>query len=636
MYHNFFLYICNLKEIKNTNTMAYDKLFTEFPEVTTEQWETAIEKDLKGADYNKKLIWKTIEGFDVKPYYRAVDLKGLEYLQNNPNEKPFVRGYEDKGNDWEIRMNIDTDDIHAQNQIALECLERGVNSVGFNAKNIQSEEDFKILLNGIYPDYIRINFLKSSNFLNLLQLFVSYCKNNNIDTKKVKGSLNFDSYFFALKHGKFWGSNKENMDEAAQIMKYAIENLPQFKTITINGNIFSNAGGNISQELGFSLAIANEYLYNMTERGIKAEDCVERMMFSFATGSNYFMEIAKIRAARLLWTNVAEQYSKDDKAARIFIHTEDTKYNKTVFDAYVNMLRTTTETMSAVVGGANSIAVMPFDIAFKPSDEFSRRIAINQQILLKEESYLDKIVDPSAGSYYIETLTNNIAQKAWELFKEVEQQGGYEQAIRNNVVQQKIKDTEALRAKDVARRKTVIVGTNQYPNITEKEVSIENVGCDGCHDKGEKEFDTLTFKRAAEPFEALRIAVIHSEKKPKVFNLLYGNLAMRNARQGFSTNFFGVAGYDIISKPTDDIAKGCEDALKENPDILVLCSSDEEYPEFVKNALLILKGKVKHIIVAGNPEDAIKAEFNAMGVTDYINVRTNALDSLTKYNNALI
>ena len=616
--------------------MAYEKLFAEFPEVTTEQWEAAIEKDLKGADYNKKLVWKTIEGFDVKPYYRAVDLQGLEYLQSNPDEKPFVRGHQANGNNWEIRMDIDTDDLVAQNRIALECLERGVNSVGFNTKNVQTEDDLKTLLDGIYPQYIRINFLKSGNFLNLLQLFVSYCKNNGIDCKEVKGSINFDSYCYALKHGKFWGSNEENMDEAAQIMKYAIENLPLFKTITINGNIFSNAGSNISQELGFSLAMANEYLYFMTERGIKAEDCVQRMMLSFATSSTYFMEIAKIRASRLLWTNIAEQYSKDEKASRLFVHCEDTKYNKTVFDAYVNMLRTTTETMSAVVGGADSIAVMPFDIAFKPSDEFSRRIAVNQQILLKEESYLDKIIDPSAGSYYIETLTNNIAEKAWELFKEVEKQGGYAQALRNNFVQQKIKDTEALRAKDVARRKTVIVGTNQYPNITEKEVRIEkDCQCNCCSEEG-KEFDTLPFKRAAEPFEQLRIKVINSDKKPKVFNLLYGNLAMRNARQGFSTNFFGVAGYDIVSKPTDDIVAGCQDALKENPDIVVLCSSDEQYPEFVKAALPVLKGKVKHIIVAGNPEDALKEEFNAMGVTDYINVRTNALDSLTKYNNDLI
>lgn len=616
--------------------MAYDKLFEQFPEVTTEQWEAAIEKDLKGADYNKKLIWKTIEGFDVKPYYRANDLKDLQYLNTNPNEKPFVRGHQSKSNDWEIRMDMDTEDLNAQNTMALECLDRGVNSIGFNAKNVQTKEDLAVLLKGIYPQYIRINFLKSKNFLNLLQLFVEYCKDNGINAKEVKGSVNYDSYCFALKHGRFWGDNQQNMDEAASIMKYAMENLPLFKTITVNGNVFSNAGSNISQELGFSLAMANEYLYYMTERGIKAEDCIERMMLSFATGSTYFMEIAKVRAARLLWTKIAEQYTKDDNAAKIFIHCEDSKYNKTVFDAYVNMLRTTTETMSVAVAGADSIAVMPFDVAFKQSDDFSRRIAANQQILLKEESYLDKIVDPAAGSYYIETLTNNIAEKAWEYFKEVEKQGGYEKAIRCGYVQKSVKEIEALRAKDVAKRKTVIVGTNQYPNITEKEVHIEKKGCCCCCCEGEKEFEPLKCKRAAEPFEALRVSVINSEKKPKVFNLLYGNLAMRNARQGFSTNFFGVAGYDIVSKPTDDIVKGCEDALKENPDIIVLCSSDDEYQEFVKAALPVLKGKVKHIIVAGNPEDALKEEFNALGVTDYINVRTNALESLTKYNNALL
>jgi len=616
--------------------MAYDKLFTEFPEVTTQQWEEAIEKDLKGADYNKKLIWKTIEGFDVKPYYRASDLKGLEYLENNPNEKPFVRGDRDKDNDWEIRMDIDTDDIKTQNTIALEFLNRGVNSIGFNTKNIKTKKDLELLLDGIYPEYIRINFLKSCNYLTLLELFVDYCKDKKYNTAKIKGSINFDAYFFALKHGYFYNNLEDNMQEATKIMKYAIVNLPLFKTITINGNVFSDAGSNISQELGFSLAIANEYLYNMTQRDISVEDCVKRMMLSFATGSTYFMEIAKIRATRLLWSNIVNEYSKDDNTAKIFIHCTNTKYNKTVFDAYVNMLRTTTETMSAVIGGADSIAVMPFDLVFKQSDDFSKRIAVNQQILLKEESYLDKIVDPSAGSYYIENLTNNIAQKAWEWFKEVEKRGGAEKAIRENFLQTSIAEIETLRAKDIAKRKTVIVGTNQYPNITEKKVKIEKRDCCCCGKEENKEFETLRSKRAAEPFEKLRISVIQSEHKPKVFNLLYGNLAMRNARSGFSTNFFGVVGYDIVSKPTDNIEQGCKDALQENPDIIVLCSSDEEYPEFVKCALPILKGNAKHIIVAGNPEDALKEEFNALGVTDYINIRTNALDSLTKYNNDLI
>ncbi|MBQ7984023.1 MAG: acyl-CoA mutase large subunit family protein, partial [Bacteroidales bacterium] len=450
----------------------------------------------------------------------------------------------------------------------------------------------------------------------------------------VKGSINFDPYCYALTNGKFWGEVKSNMDTAARIMQFAKDNLPMFKTITVNGNIFGNAGSSISQQLGFTLACANEYMYNMVERGIKAEDCAERMMIVFDTGSTDFMEIAKIRAARLLWSAVAGQYSKEEKAAKIFIHTEDTVYNKTVFDAYVNMLRTTTETMSAAIAGADSITVKPFDTAFKHSDEFSRRIAVNQQILLKEESYLDKIVDPAAGSYYIETLTNNIAEKAWEYFLETERKGGYEQAIRENYIQDTVAATENQRAKDIAKRKTVIVGTNQYPNITEQDVNIEKQDCKDSNDG--QEFKALTPLRAAQPFEKLRIDVIKSQKKPKVYNLLYGNLAMRNARQGFSTNFFGVAGYQIISKPVDDIIQGCKEALEEKPDILVLCSSDEEYAEFVKQALPKVKGKIKHIIVAGNPEDSLKEEFNTLGVTGYINVRTNALEALTAYNNDLL
>lgn len=620
--------------------MTDDKLFTEFPQVSTQEWEQAILKDLKGADYQKKLIWKTIEGFDVKPYYRASDLEGLEYLKTNPAQSPYTRGYKQKDNSWDIRQDFDTDCITSQNKMALQALDRGVNSLGFNAKNIETLEQMDLLLKDIRVDCIKVNFLKSKDFLKLLELYVQYLQSKGYDNKKAEGSINFDSYFFAMKHGGFYLSNEQNMDQAYKIMCYAKENLPLFKTITVNGKIFGNAGSNISQELGFSLAMANEYLYNMVDRGMNVDEVTSRMMFAFSTGSTYFMEIAKIRVARLLFAKVVEQYKgSTSEAEKIYIHTENQRYNKTIFDTYVNMLRTTTETMSSAIAGADSIAVVPFDVALKPSDDFSRRIATNQQILLKEESYLDKIVDPAAGSYYIETLTDNIAKKAWEWFKEIEKLGGFEKALRQNYPQDEIAKIEELRAKDISRRKTIIVGTNQYPNLTEQKVDIQEhkccCGC-GCKHEEQQEFKPLKCVRAAQPFEDLRLQVINSDKKPKVYNLLHGNLAMRNARSGFSTNFFGVAGYQIVSGVADDIAKGVEEALKENPDIIVLCSSDDEYPEFVKTALPLLKDKVQHIVVAGNPEDELKQEFNSLGITDYINVKTNVLESLLKYNHFLL
>ncbi|MBQ0114086.1 MAG: methylmalonyl-CoA mutase small subunit [Bacteroidales bacterium] len=616
--------------------MADERLFNEFPEVSTEAWEAAIEKDLKGADYNKKLIWKTNEGFDVKPYYRANDIEDLEYLKSNPDEKPFVRGYNKQANEWDIRQDVDTCDLQEQNTICLEALDRGANSIGVNAEKVETEADLDVLFKGIEVQMIKVNFVKAKNFLKLLKLYVSFVAKRGLDAKKLEGSISFDPFFCALKHGKFCAPYNELMDELAETIRYAMENLPLFDVVAVNGKMFRDAGSSITQELGFSLAAANEYMAEMTDRGLSADEIGERMMFYFATGGNYFFEIAKIRAARLLWCKISEQYQgATEKAARVHLHSENTQYNKTVFDAHVNLLRTTTETMSAAVAGADSISVTPFDIALRKSDEFSRRIALNQQILLKEESYLDKIVDPSAGSYYIETLTNNIAEQSWKLFQEVEKLGGFAKAIKEGFVQDQIAETDAKVAKDLARRKQVIVGTNQYPNLAETEINVEECKC-CCKADENPDFKVLPFRREAKPFEDLRLSVMRAAKKPSVFMLGYGNLAMRNARSGFSTNFFGTAGYQMKTQNFDNAAEGAEQALKENPDILVLCSSDDEYMEMAKQVLPVVKGKIKHIIVAGGLAEDVTAELNAMGVTDYIHVRVNVLETLQRYTADLV
>ncbi len=616
--------------------MDDNKLFNEFPPVTTEQWEEVIEKDLKGADYNKKLIWKTNEGFDVKPYYRANDIENLEYLQNTPSQEPFVRGYKAKDNSWDIRQDFESEDLAYQNSMMLQALERSANSIGLNATKIEKQEDFNLLFKDVKVDIIKVNFLKSKNFLNLLKMYCAFLKQNNINTLEVEGSINFDIFAYALKHGGYYNSLTSDLQELVDILKFAKENLPKFKVINVNAIIFKDAGSNITQELGFALALANEYVALLTDKGFALSDITSRLMFSFATGSDYFLEIAKLRSARLLWSNIIEQYEGAKECnAKSYIHSENTLYNKTIFDAHVNLLRTTTETMSSVIAGADSISVKPFDVALKDSDEFSLRLALNQQILLKEESYLDKIVDPSSGSYYIETLTNNISEKAWDIFKQIESIGGYAKAIENNFVQDKIEEMFNLVAKDIAKRKKVLVGTNQYPNLMEKEIDYKKN--DSQNTANKNTFKHLTFNREALPFEKLRLDVMSSKKVPTIFLLLYGNLSMRTARAGFASNFFGVAGYEIANnRGFDTIDEAADAILKANNDILVLCSSDDEYPELVKALLPKIKGKIRHIIVAGNPADEIKQEFDKDGITDYINVRTNALESLTKYNKDLL
>jgi methylmalonyl-CoA mutase len=297
------------------------------------------------------------------------------------------------------------------------------------------------------------------------------------------------------------------------------------------------------------------------------------------------------------------------------------------------MLRTTTETMSAAIAGADSITTNPFDIAFKESDSFGYRIGRNQQLLLKEESYMDKIVDPAAGSYYIENLTDSIAQYAWQLFLAAEEQGGFAVAIANGYVQTEIEKTAQQRDMDIATRKTTILGTNQYPNLLEKmgDKITKDSNCSCCCHCDNPAIKPLRLYRGAEAFEKLRLATERSGSRPKVFLLTYGNLAMRKARSGFATNFFGVAGYEIIDNPGFKSAEeGVEAALKANADIVVLCSSDDEYAEITQQACQGLKGKVKSIVLAGFPKDMVDT-YKEYGIDEFIHVKTNVLECLTKF-----
>ena len=618
--------------------MEDNKLFSEFPPISTEKWEEVINKDLKGADYEKKLVWKTIEGFKVKPYYRAEDLENLEYLESNPAEIPFTRGKQAESNVWDIRQDLHVEETGKANLMATEAIKRGANSIGFCAKNVATVEDMERLLNGINPEEVKINFICSKDYLSTLKLFVEYVGKKGYDVEKVAGSCNYDLFRFALTHGAFKLGEEADLKYAVELVNYAKAQLPKFRTLTVNGNVMSNAGSNIVQELGFSLAAANELMARMSEMGCKFEHVASSINLAFATGSNYFMEIAKIRAARLLWSKIVEQYKPAcDCAYKVFIHTSSSLWNKSVFDPYVNMLRTTTETMSAAIAGADSICVAPFDSAYKESDEFGLRIARNQQLLLKEESYMDKIVDPAAGSYYIENLTNSIAQYGWEQFLAVEGKGGFAKAIREGFVQDEIARIAQQRDMDIATRKTTILGTNQYPNLIETmggKIEKENAYCCCKCEKG-NEVKTLRQYRGAEAFEQLRLATEKSGKRPKVFLLTYGNLAMRKARSGFATNFFGVAGYEIIDNAGFKSAEeGVKAALEAKADIVVLCSSDDEYAEITEAACKGLKGNVKSVVLAGYPKEMVET-YKGYGVDEFIHVKTNALECLTAFQKQL-
>ena len=622
--------------------MEDNKLFSEFPPVSTEKWEEVINKDLKGADYDKKLVWHTIEGFNVKPYYRAEDLEGLEYLDANPGQQPFTRGKQTGSNVWEVRQDILAGDPTEANRIALDAVERGATSLGLCVKDVTTPDAMATLLRGIYINAVSINFMCSCDYLATLKLYVDYAKANNYDPKELQGSCDFDMFRYALNHGRFHRGEEGDLQMAKELVEYAHEVLPHFRVLTVNSSLLHNAGSNIVQELGFGLAAANELVARLTDLGCKMEHVGRSIVLNVGVGSTYFMEIAKIRAARLLWSKIIEQYKPTCECPyKLFIGATTSRWNQSVYDPYVNMLRSTTEAMSSAIAGADSISVLPFDGAYKEADDFGYRIARNQQLLLKEESYLDKIVDPAAGSYYIENLTNDIAQGAWKHFLQVEEAGGFCQALRAGIVQDAVEATAKKRDLDIATRRTTSLGTNQYPNLLEKmgekvENGKKKEGRGTCGVEQGDEVKVLQPYRGAEVFEQLRLQTERAAHRPKVFLLTYGNLAMRKARAGFATNFFGVAGYEIIDNPGFATPEeGAQAALESKADVVVLCSSDDEYAELTEPACKVLKGKVKSLVLAGFPKEMVET-YKGYGIDEFIHVKTNVLESLTNFQKILL
>jgi len=616
-----------------------EKLFSEFPPISTAQWEETIQIDLKGGDYDKKLKWKTDENFVVNPYYQAENTKDLGYLTESlPAEFPFVRGGETGGNNWKIVQNITEKDPQKANEIAINSLKKGANAVVFNASEILDLKALSILLKDIDLDNVSVRFNKAKSYVELAKLFVAFLDTTSFDKKNIRGAFSFDPISYLLIHNTFWKNQEEDLDEILQLQKILGSVCPNFQYITVNSWLLHNCGATIRQELGYSLSSAVEYLSFATDNGINIDEFLPKIGFEFAISSNYFMEIAKLRTARLLWATIANQYQPSNKdMVKMSVFSKSSLWNKTIYDPYVNMLRVTTEGMSAAIGGADEIDLVAFDTPYKENDEFSRRIARNTQILLKEESYFGKISDPASGSYYVENLTDNLAEQAWLLFQEIEKQGGMIRVVSEGTVKEAITATCQKRDMDIATRKKVFVGTNQYPNVTEKMLEktdidlLENI-----------EYEGLQPYRGAMPFERLRLNTEKWEKengrKIKVFLLKIGNVAMRQARAGFITNFFGCAGYEIIDgQAFTTEQEGIDAAISEKADIVAICSSDEEYATLAPVIVQGIKQKAKniHCIIAGNPVESIDS-LKSAGIDDFIHIKLNLLETLERYNGMLL
>lgn len=617
-----------------------EKLFADFSVPTRQEWMDKILVDLKGADFTKKLVWRTGEGFAVQPFYRREDVAECPAMDVLPGKFPYTRGNRAKSNSWLTRQEVKCADSAETNRLICDILNKGVDSLGLRIpKDRISDDYFDQLLKDVLPECVELNFRTcQGHTLQLARTFVAYLERRGCNPEKIRATIAFDPLEKILVKGKDTTPLLAVLRDLDEVFRA----YPLVRFVTVNALTLNNGGAYCYQELGYALAWGNEYMHLLTAAGIAADRAASVIRFEMGVGSNYFMEIAKFRAARQLWSAVVKQYGADDEACRMSVNATTSSYNLTLFDSHVNLLRTQTEAMSAALAGVDSIVVVPFDSVYAEPNEFSERLARNQQLILKEESHFDKVVDPAGGSYYVETLTQSLAHEAWKCFLDVEHAGGFLEALKAGVVQQAINGTNAERHRLAAQRREFMLGTNQFPNFNELSEGKQPRTAGGCcHTAKEgghaggcaKPFAKLETSRLASDFEDLRLQTERSGRRPVAFMLTIGNLAMRQARAQFSCNFLSCAGYQVIDNlGFSSVEEGVDAALAAKADIVVLCSSDDEYADYAIPAYQALAGRAL-FIVAGNP--ACAEELKKAGIELFIHIRTNQLEMLQALNSKL-
>ena len=637
------LKICNFAIANYTNafhlnysmTESKEKLFSDFTAPSRQEWRDKIEVDLKGADYQKKMVWRTNEGFSMEPFYLKEDVEQLPVVNALPGEFPYVRGNKAADNEWHVRQDIKCACPKEANAKALDILNRGVDSLGFVIPASElSAEYISTLLDGIYVECVELNFMTCQRHsLELARLLAAYFESKGVDKTKVTGSICFDPIEKIVTKGKDTTPVLACAKELVETMK----EYPNFRTIAVNAYKLTNAGAYSYQDLGYALAWGNEYMAELTEAGISPELAARNIKFNLGINGVYFMEIAKLRAARMLWAQIVSQYTDCKESAKMHICAFTTTYNQTIFDSYVNMLRSQTEAMSAALGGVESMVVTPFDAPYETPTDFAERIARNQQLLLKDECHFDRMVDVAGGSYFIEKLTTALAEQAWKLFLGVEEEGGFLSAAKAGSVQAVINDTNAARHANAGKRKEFMLGTNQFPNFTETSEGKTPVQCCcntcGTNKETESSLPSISATRLASDFESLRLTTEKAAKTPVAFMLTIGNLAMRQARAQFSCNFLAAAGYKVVDNlGFPSVEEGIDKALEAGADIVVICSSDDEYAEYAIPAFKYLDGRAM-FVVAGAP--ACSDELKAAGIENFIHVKVDQLKTLKEYNTKL-
>ncbi|MCD1159454.1 methylmalonyl-CoA mutase family protein [Peribacillus frigoritolerans] len=680
--------------------------FSEFEIPSYEQWRDLTEKSLKGASFEKRLITETYEGILLQPMYRKEDAASLPFLQSLPDMAPFTRGTKTLINGWEINQEINVGIPTSFNKVARHDLSKGQTSLnivldtptkrGINASEATSEvgkaglsisgvTDIADALKDLDLSIVPIHVGAGANSLPILALIIAHLEQSGRQVEELHGCIGMDPVAELVASGTLAYELEDCYTLMVDITKWANENTPHLQTVMIHGNVYHDGGSSAVEELAFSLSTGVEYLQALTSQGIDINKAASSIRFSFSIGSAFFMEIAKLRAARTLWARIVETFGGNEEAQKMTMHARTSAWTKTVFDPYVNMLRATTEAFSAAVGGADSIHVSCFDEAIQKSTAFSRRIARNASIILKEEAHIAQTIDPAGGSWYVEVLTNEVAKKAWELFQETERKGGIIQTLIKEFPQNVVQQTASKRVRNIAHRKDIFVGTNMYVNLAEKEVdwialnetllindhinkvvgrahiSVGSLSVSSNKTEtaiqaakqgaslgeiakatGRKSEAAVCVKaikptRGALQFEELRQSIDEmaqkTGKRPIIFLANLGPISDHKVRADFAAGFFEVGGFDVIqNNGFGSIKEAAEAVVASMADFVIICGKDEDYQQAaIPLAMSIKKTDAQiTVLLAGKPSEVDEVRFKEAGITEFVHVGSNCYDILSQ------
>jgi methylmalonyl-CoA mutase len=465
--------------------------FEEFPPPSAEQWYEAVLASLRGKAF-ESLVTHTDEGIDVPPMLRREDTADIQHQYTLPGQPPYVRGTRAAGylgQPWLIAQELAAPTPQTFNDALRHALTQGQTAVtirldaptrngrdpdhpqpgevGRDGLSLATADDFALALQNIPVTNIPIFLYSSTNPLPLLALLVAAIQQAGGQTADLQGCLAADPLAVLAAEGTLPVSLEQAYDEMALITKWTADHTPHLATLAVSSTGYHEHGGSAVEELGFALATGVAYLRAMGERGVAVETAARHLRFQFAIGSHFFTEIAKLRAARLLWSQIVAAFGGDEEAQQMRIDGRTAQRNKAASDPYVNILRGTSEALAAVLGSVDTLHVAPFDEPIRPPEDFSRRLARNTQIILQAESHLTRLIDPAGGSYAVEYLTDQLGRRAWELFQEVERMGGMATALQAGFPQARIERVAKAREAKIESGEMVLVGVNRYVNKDE-------------------------------------------------------------------------------------------------------------------------------------------------------------------------